>query len=86
MGFARVMISSELLVTVLKFPVDTRIVDADMHHSHGDVVLTLEHRDLKSVPANDEGRPPTIRPVFQKSLGRSEFHSEAVFVDWGQEP
>jgi hypothetical protein len=80
MGFARVTITPDTLITALGFPVQTRIVGADMTHSHGNVMLIVEHRDLKDVPIAAGELPPTIRPKFS-----TMYQSIVVFLGWGQD-
>jgi hypothetical protein len=79
MGYARITLTPELLITALGFPDDTRIVGADMNHSRGNVMLTVAHPDLQDVPIASSELPPTIRPQFS-----TVFQSVVVFLGWGQ--
>lgn len=78
MGYARVQITPELLLDVLHFPPDTRIVGADMDHSHGYVVLTMAHPDLKDGVVDDRGCPPVTTPTLRAQ-------PPVVFESWGQD-
>jgi hypothetical protein len=80
MGYARVALSTDTVITALGFPVDTRIVGADMKHSRGNVMLTIQHRDLKDVPHVAGQLLPTVTPTF-----RTIFQSVVVFLGWGQD-
>ena len=83
MGYARLALSPDFLVVQLRLPTDTRIVAADMDHSHGDVVLTVVQKDLKSVRVAPGERWPTVRPTFKTChVGDQPFIS---FIGWGQD-
>ncbi len=78
MGFARVAYAPGLLLELLHLPPETRIVGADMSHSHGEIVLTLGHPDLSDVPIVAGVRPRVAHPQYQ--------HQAPIrFLDWGQD-
>jgi hypothetical protein len=79
MGYARVAFPPELLIAALRLPASTRIIGADMTHSHGEVVLTLEHADLQDMPRVDGAREPVTTPIFN-TVSRTD----VTFIGWGQ--
>jgi hypothetical protein len=81
MGYARVAISPETLIAALHLPATTRIVGADMDHSHGDVVLVVAHPDLHHVEVAPGALLPLTTPVF-----RTEKPCACIsLVSWGQD-
>lgn len=65
MGYARVAIDPQLLIAALHLPADTRIVGADMDHSHGQVVLAVAHPGLKELHLQENEHLPITRPIFR---------------------
>jgi len=81
MGYARVAIEPELLIAALHLPATTRIVGADMDHSHGAVVLTVAHPELKKNQVNPGEPLPLTTPIF-----RTEKPCACIsLVSWGQD-
>lgn len=80
MGYARILVSAELLRQALHLPTDTRICMAAMpreYSSWEQVELTVAHPDLKDVPLREGEFPPIVSPTFQHQ-------QPVVFVEWGQ--
>jgi hypothetical protein len=81
MGYARVAIAPDLLIAALHLPADTRIVGADMDHSHGHVVLAVAHPDLKELHIKEGEQLPITTPIF-----RTDTPGLCVsWVSWGQD-
>lgn len=81
MGYARVALDPELLIAALHLPATTRIIGADMDHSHGDVVLVVAHPDLKKVEVKDGELLPLTRPTFSVEKPCACI----TLVSWGQD-
>lgn len=80
MGYARIAIDPELLIAALHLPATTRIIGADMDHSHGDVVLAVAHPDLQTVALKDGESLPLTTPIF-----KTEKPCACIsLVSWGQ--
>jgi len=73
---ASVVITNDLLVQMLHFPVGTTIVDARMTEERRDIELVVDHKDLPVVPEN--GVMLQVCPRF-----RTEYcDQKIIFEGW----
>lgn len=80
MGYARILVSAELLRQALHLPADTRVCMAAMpreYSSWEQIELTVAHPDLKDTPLQEGELPPLVCPTFKSQ-------QPVVFVEWGQ--
>lgn len=82
MGTARVYITEELLLQMLKFPTGTRIVRAQSG-ARGDVILTVMSPEIRAVHVNADALPPLVRPTYRRSTELDE-HG-VTFLRLGQD-
>lgn len=75
MGYARILVSAELLREALHLPRDTNILFAKMEAGFN-VELTVSHPDLVGGPSPGE-LPPMATPTFRKQ-------EPIVFEGWNQ--
>jgi hypothetical protein len=83
MGMARVVVTPELLVAMMRFPDGTRIRGAEWLAASEEIVLTLTHDDIRVVETDADALPPIVRPLFQRA---AEWNAHGfTFVGWGQD-
>jgi hypothetical protein len=79
-GYARILVSFELLRELLHLPLRTEIksigLPAEPSSSWEVAELTIAHPDLKNILEGE--RPPLITPVFRKT------EASVDLIDWGQ--
>lgn len=76
MGYARILVTTELLREVLHLPPDTNILFAK-DDGQFNVELTVSHPDLVGGPGPEGELPPLVTPTFRKQ-------EPIVFEGWGQ--
>jgi hypothetical protein len=76
MGWARIVVSEQLILDALHFPRGTvmRHVGMCLEHGYVDVELHVAHPDL---PMAKEGQTPRAMPKFEQRDG------VVLLVDWG---
>lgn len=86
MAAGRVLVTSERLMELLRFPTGTRIVNAALHPAdpNGAVILTVVHPEIRAIDPDVDAAPPLLRPIFRQG-DREERQREAIFVRWGQD-
>src|SRR5687768_5245803 len=72
---AMVRMDEFFLLNTFRFPPGTRLRGATVDDFTGDLILRVEHPDLKGVPEGDAA--PTARPRWRKQ-------DPIIFEGWGQ--